>query len=473
MVNAVQFRQRFQRTLNCAAWGLLAAAFVVLTFPLLAGLFLIVSILIGLFRLHTLSQAARLIDRHYHFKDRTLTAIDLLQKTNPTPMQQLQIEDTAEHLKNVQPRAVFPIRLPKVSWIALVVFAFNLSGTAVVRSQFNQPVEIVETVIQTMPEEDAATLEEIVAKTEKLIQKHLNEQQLQQLSRRLQQLAEKLDLTNNDIKETLATLSELDEAFQSVIDSFQLEMMEASLLELAKTLELAEPTLPISGALEKKDYAQATKELKKLDVDTLEALSEPERKAMAEQMQILADSAEERNQKPLQEAAKKFSEALESGDGEQAKAATDALAGEVEKHDIRQNIGKDLANQQLMLALMKADGGGGDGYSMDGGVGTEKTETSSETWGFGSAGNPNEGEETDLEGQRKRDTLTGMLGEAGDSETEHVDAEITPENSRLRYREQFIQYRKLSEAVLDSEPIPLGQRQIIRRYFESIRPSTE
>jgi len=29
----------------------------------------------------------------------------------------------------------------------------------------------------------------------------------------------------------------------------------------------------------------------------------------------------------------------------------------------------------------------------------------------------------------------------------------------------------MSEAVLETEPIPLGQRQMIRRYFESIRPS--
>ena len=38
------------------------------------------------------------------------------------------------------------------------------------------------------------------------------------------------------------------------------------------------------------------------------------------------------------------------------------------------------------------------------------------------------------------------------------------------YREAYQKYRKMSEAVLDSEPIPLGHRQTIRRYFELIRP---
>ena len=31
----------------------------------------------------------------------------------------------------------------------------------------------------------------------------------------------------------------------------------------------------------------------------------------------------------------------------------------------------------------------------------------------------------------------------------------------------------MSEAVLESEPIPLGQRQTIRKYFELIRPGAD
>ena len=44
------------------------------------------------------------------------------------------------------------------------------------------------------------------------------------------------------------------------------------------------------------------------------------------------------------------------------------------------------------------------------------------------------------------------------------------EEARRAYRETYDKFRKISEAVLESEPIPLGHRQTIRRYFESIRP---
>ena len=41
------------------------------------------------------------------------------------------------------------------------------------------------------------------------------------------------------------------------------------------------------------------------------------------------------------------------------------------------------------------------------------------------------------------------------------------------YREAYKKGLKSSEAVLDSEPIPLGHRQTIRKYFELIRPQND
>jgi hypothetical protein len=311
--------------------------------------------------------------------------------------------------------------------------------------------------------------EEILAKLEELLQQHSTEPLLQKLAEKLEMTLENIDWSKMDMKEALATLSEMEEAFQTAIDALQLETMEESLQDLAKTLELAEKTVPISAALEKGDYSQAATELKKLDAATLEDLTKPERLTMAEQMKTVAENAEKRNQKPLQEAAEKMSDALENDDGEQGKAAADALANEVEKHGVRQGIAKDLAKQQMLLGMLKSENGPG---NMSGGKGTDKSEQENQTWGSGAAGNPNAGKETDLEGQRQQEMLTGTMGEQGDSLTETIDSqEMTAARSLLHYREQYQQYQTLSEAVLDSEPIPLGQRQVIRRYFELIRPS--
>ena len=471
LLYAVRLRLRIQQTLNYAAWGLLLAALVLLASPLLAGVIVGVSVFLGLWRSYSFSAAARLIDQHYHLKDRILTTTALLRRNDRTLMEQLQVEDTAYHLPIIQPRAVLPIRLPKILWIATCVFALDLATLAVIHGDFFPSPETIEPVGQVLAIEEQTLLEEIVLKTEELAQKQANEQSLQKLSERLQTLWEQFDVKAMDVKESLATLSEMEEAFQTALDALQLETMEESLHDLAKALALSVNTTPISRALEKGDYSQAASELKKIDGETLESLSQPERKAMAEQMQNLADNAEKRNQKPLQEAAQKMSEALENQDAGQCQVASEELANEVEKHGIRQNIGKDLAKQQMALGMLKAESGAGD---MSGGKDTAKSDQSSETWGGGAAGDPNSGKETDLQGERQQETLTGTLGEEGETLTETVDSkEMASAKSLLQYREQHQQYLRLSEAVLDGEPIPLGQRQIIRRYFESIRPSGE
>ena len=466
-ISAVRFRRRMQQVLHYAAWGLFLAALLVLISPTLAGVIFAISVIAGLMRPHSFTSSARMIDRHYRLKDRILTAFTLLRRQSRTPMQQLQVEDAAEHLHNVKPKAVIPIRLPKMFLAAAAVFA--LDALAVMHDNFFSPTGNAEIVQQEiLSEETVAALEEMAAKTEELMEKFQNEPALTKLSEKIEALLSKLDLKTITTKESLRTLSEMEEAFQAAVDALQLETMEESLQELAKTLELAEKMTPIGLTLEKGNYSQAAWELKKLDAEDLKELSEPERKAIAEEMQILAEKAEDRNQKPLQEAAQKISQALKENDGESGKAAAESMANEVEKHGVRQEIAKDLAQQQMMLAMMKANSGEG---NMSGGEGTDKSDKASQTWGAGAAGNPNAGKETDLQGQRQQQQLTGALTEEGDTLTEMVDSqEMTASQAQRLYQEQFQQYRQLSEVVLDSEPIPMGQRQVIRKYFEAIRP---
>ena len=468
-INAVCFRQRVQRMLNCAAWGLFVAALVVFFFPALAVAVFAVSVVVGFVRSVSPLSAARMIDRHYRLKDRILTTTLLLRRASRTPMEQLQIEDAAEHLIAVKPRTVHPIRLPRMFWIAVGVFALNFVGTSIIHSRSHGNVEREVEITVVLSEENAALLAEIVAQTEELAQEHPDERPLRELFGQMEVLTYRFE-SPMDTRETLITLSEMEDAFQTALDAMRLETMDELLAELARTLELADQTLPISRFLESGDYSQAASELRNLDAETLDSLTQPERNAMAEQMQAIAENAEENNQTPLQEAAQAMSDALQEGDGEAGAAAASALADEVEKHGIRMDIGKQLANQLMELGMMKAECG----LAMDGGEGIEQSDTASETWGMGAAGDPATGPETQLESQRQQELLTGMLGDDGEILTETIETqEMTEERSIRQYREQFQHYERMLEAVLDTEPIPVGQRRVIRQYFESIRPSAE
>jgi hypothetical protein len=417
------------------------------------------------------SAAARLIDRHHNLKDRTITTLVLLKRKNRTLLEQLQIDDTGKYVPCMA-QAVVSVEPPKKFWFAMVAFLTSVFTAPYIHNQLYHSAGNTEIVSQeVLSAESIAALEEIVAQVEELVQRHAGEQSLLKLSEKLEALLGKFDLKRMDAKESLMMLSEMEEAYQMALDSLSLETMEQSLQELAKTLELAEKTLPISKALEKGDYNQAAQEMKKMDAEALESLSEPERKAMAEEMQAMAENAEKRNQKQLQEAAQKMSDALENGDGDAGKSAAEELANEMDKHGVRQSIGKDLAQQKMDLAMMKADSGDG---NMSGGKGTDKSEHASQTWGAGSAGNPTAGQETNLQGQRQQERLTGALSAEGESTKETIDShEMVASEGQRQYREQYQQYQRLSEAVLDTEPIPMGQRQVIRRYFEAIRPVVE
>ena len=98
----------------------------------------------------------------------------------------------------------------------------------------------------------------------------------------------------------------------------------------------------------------------------------------------------------------------------------------------------------------------------------KKSEKPSSNWGMATSGNT-DGDKSKLDSARQREQVVGEMGE-GASETETTHMPEGRQTAARSYREQYQKYRRMTEAALNSEPIPLGQRQTIRRYFELIRP---
>lgn len=79
------------------------------------------------------------------------------------------------------------------------------------------------------------------------------------------------------------------------------------------------------------------------------------------------------------------------------------------------------------------------------------------------------GTPTELDGNRVRQQVSGQPGD-GTSEIETESSPDGRQQAAQAYRKVYAKYRKLSDAVMVEEAIPLGQRQIIKRYFELIHP---
>ena len=212
------------------------------------------------------------------------------------------------------------------------------------------------------------------------------------------------------------------------------------------------------GKLEK-----AAKELEKIDEVKL---TQKEAKALEEKLKQLAKQMGEAGQGSLGEAVGELADGLKGGRGKVGKA-TRTIARKVNLAVKRRKINDLLLAQIEDLKEGKCDCqvNGGPRLKMP-----SKSNSPSSTWGRTASGNI-DGEKTKLASKRSDQQITGTPGGEGDSD---VETSATPEarqQASREYKEKYQKFKKESEAVLEGEPIPLGHRQMVKKYFELIRPA--
>jgi hypothetical protein len=217
-------------------------------------------------------------------------------------------------------------------------------------------------------------------------------------------------------------------------------------------------------ALQEAKFEKAAKELEKIedpDFDRKEA------KAVEEKLAQVAKGMGEVGLGQMSTSASEMAEAIKGGGKPKLRKATRELAAQVRRHGKLRKLNDILESELAKLSERKSDV---QANSYAKGHRPEKSLDPSQSFGMSTSGNVL-GEKTKLLAQRNLHELTGTPGDGpSDVETTH-SAEGRQEAARS-YREVYQKYRRMSEAVLDSEPIPLGHRQMIRRYFELIRPQT-
>ena len=108
----------------------------------------------------------------------------------------------------------------------------------------------------------------------------------------------------------------------------------------------------------------------------------------------------------------------------------------------------------------------------NGGNKVAKSDSPSQEAGKGASGQPLGDKATSLEGSRREEQISGAHSD-GPTETEITQAPEGEQVAARAYAKKFNKFKREAEAVLDSEPLPLGHRETVQKYFESIRPSNE
>jgi hypothetical protein len=470
----VRKRQQLLFLLRAIAWGVLGSSLALLLLGLgrwLLGwsvepLMFVAAVLlgpalglgIGLLVRRDWRGAALAVDRHCMLKDRALTALEFLQKDQATALHSLQVDDAVTHLSTVNPKDVVPLATPRTLPYAAGLLAASLailflSGGA--EPVDARPVEANE-VIVAAADRAAEELKEL--------EEAAHDEQDKELEKLVEMLQEKLDemkLPGVDSREALAKLSEMQSALQTQQAQYNVGEVDAHLQSIGEALSLAEPLEAAGKALSGGQFDKAADELEKLESPPVDRKTE---RAVKEKLQAAAKKMSDSGNGALSKAAGEIAEGLGGEDGKLQEGAK-RLAGEARKHARRKKISDLLRKQCECLGECKSECEGCDSASAlakSKGKGGKK-------WGLGATGNEL-GEKTADIGAKQKEQLKGKHSDEGEVEIETTHSPEGKQEAQRSYRENYAKYRRMSEAVLDSEPIPLGHRQTIRRYFELIRP---
>ena len=469
----VRTRQQLLWLINCASWGLLVGAATALLYsgiqlfigqiPLsnwTIGLILagpVLGTLAALVRGRDFRQAAVAVDAHYGLKDRAATALALVEKADSRAISQLQLADAEKHLERVDATAVAPWTMPQPAPWAVVLTVASLLLLAISMPSTHVAAALTYHDVVLAQAERAAEQIELLDE--------FNEEdpnpELGELIEQLKAKVEELQQPGVEGKEALAKLSEMQAAMQEQMKQLEQASAEAALQAVGDALSNAGALSAAGSALVAGNYAKASEELDKIEQVPL--LDRQTNRTVSEKLDQAKGMMAGIKMKQLAEATENLMQGLSSGDGSGFGEGVRGLSGESRKQGRRKKLKELLRKQNESLNEAKNDVEKEEEYRSDkGGKGGSD-------WGRGKSGNETTDKTSSLATNRQLQ-LSGQEGDQGDVDTETSHSPERRERAQRGYRERFEKSQKLNESVLDTEPIPLGHRQTIRRYFESIRP---
>lgn len=409
---------------------------------------------------------ARLVDQHYHLQDRTVTALAFAQRDTQDSLVQLQMADAMERLQTVVARDVVPARVPKSTIGLGLTLALMIGLISVPRGNDSLDPALAE--LRQVVNEQAVALEETMLEDmRELVEKH-PEPELKELTKELEEMVNELKSPQVDQREALAKISEMQQSLAAALEKLDLQKVDAQLQELAAALEPAESLKSLAESIKAGKYDKAAQELEKMDP---KQLNRKECEAVASNLKKLKKDLGEGQQGELSEAVQEMQEGLENENESQCKNGQCKAASVCKKQGMKKSLSQCLNCQLNRLSQCKGNCQS-PGNCNKPSNSIAKRDQPTNKFGMGASNKPTGEEKTQLDSTRQQDNITGVQGE-GPSEREATSSPEGEQTAARTYSQRYSEYKKQMEEVLDSEPLPLGHRETVRKYFESIRPNQE
>lgn len=421
---------------------------------------------------------ARSIDRTYALDERFLTSHSILRNTSErsrTLAQRVQLDDCFTYLPAVKPNEVVAFQAPKSLFYAAFPLAALLTIFVVTLPKLTLAVEKTpnETVVEVIQELKTELQEPLRA----MVRENPENENLKTLDLQLARQLRSLEEARDDPKKGLAIISSMERQIQETIEAFQIEATDRSFQDIAGALAQTSATRGAAEALLAEDYDKAAEELEKIDFDKIDA---QERQKLAQRLENAAKTIRSRKQEQLAQLTEQLADELQNSKCASCKNTACQFAGKCKSQKSNKQMAKKLNCQLARLGLCKSNCAGAcascemncSGKSESGQKSAAKGNNDGSVAGRDAASNPLTGNETAVESQRELQQIEGESTDGGVSEIKVTKTEnYTPERIKTTYRDDDHTFQQEREDALRNEEIPLERREVIRYYFESIRPS--
>jgi hypothetical protein len=504
-VRAARFRYHLEQLTRASwsiAWGLAGGLSVALILALLTPVAAEAMLIALAFLLLALGAALgiylRKIDRHRllvrmdaHGKlsDSVLTAGDW-ESAPADPWRERQRLETLRLLEKIDWRKAWPVRWPSLLWLPLATSLFLIVILALVQSNWTQQTRrahLAEDLANApVTAQQLQPLEQVFQDWD-AAQKIAPSPELEKLLQDLKPMRDQMAEGKMTEKQVLLKLNEVQARLQAQKDQLEASSMEPTAQSIADAVKDLDGMSGLAAALQRKDFAAAKEQAAQAAEKYKSGQAKmPEGANAQTAASKLSDAAQKASgDKQASSSLSQMKDGVSNKDGAEMRKGLGGLKDSLAQQAQRDTQGKNLGTQLAQLGDAKngmgqkpGDGqrqGKGQGAGMQMGLPQLSLAKSLEQQkGAGMGADPNQfGAQTQLDANHQQVKITGTAG-AGPSEkqTESTNDPHMEKTASGVDQAQFDAYKKLSDQATEDENLPVADRQMIKRYFEDIRPQS-
>ena len=418
------------------------------------------------------------MDIHGKLPDSVLSAGDW-EDVTADPWRERQRRETLHHLEKIDWRKVWPVRWPRFLWLPVIISVLLTMMLGVLQHQYTTKSRQTQ-ILQAREEgpvaqEQIKPLEQVFQDWDEA-QKIAPSEEMKELLKEIKPLRDQMATGKMTEKELFLKLNEVQARVQAAKDKMEAGSLEPMAKSLAEAVKDLDGMSGLAAALQRKDFAAAQAEAAKAEEKyNSGAAKMPEGAQAQTAADKLGEAAKQAAKDPQASSAlSQMQNGVSKNDKNEMSKGMQGLKNSLGQQAQKQGQCKNLSTQLAQLGeckngMGKSPGAGG----IKQGPPTLSLAKSLEPGkGAGTETDPNRtGAATQLDANHQEMKVTGMAGEgASETQTEstmdpHFEKTAGSVNSA-----QFSAYEKLSEEATQDENLPIANRQMIKRYFQDIRP---